>query len=177
MFFAPENDHVCTRIEHVLHVATIAKSICLGLNQYGWNLDADMAFAIGLGHDLGHAPFGHEGEYFLNKRLGGSNAFIHEINSYRIVEHLANNGKGLNLTYAVRDGIISHNGESFEQYLVPDDKETNDSKEVAAVEKIKAFYKQEIEFTEGERDTKLGKLLGIETVWILSYEPARPLLT
>ncbi len=123
VFFAPENDHVCTRIEHVLHVATIAKSICLGLNQSGWNLDVEMAFAIGLGHDLGHAPFGHEGEYFLNKRRGGGNAFIHEINSYRIVEHLANNGKGLNLTYAVRDGIISHNGESFEQYLVPDHKE------------------------------------------------------
>lgn len=123
VFFAPENDHVCTRIEHVLHVATIAKSICLGLNQSGWGLDADMAFAIGLGHDLGHAPFGHEGEYFLNKRRGGGNAFIHEINSYRIVEHLANNGRGLNLTYAVRDGIISHNGESFEQYLVPDHQE------------------------------------------------------
>lgn len=123
VFFAPENDHVCTRIEHVLHVATIAKSICLGLNQIGWDLDADMAFAIGLGHDLGHAPFGHEGEYFLNKRLGGGNAFIHEINSHRIVEHIANNGRGLNLTYAVRDGIISHNGESFEQYLIPDSKE------------------------------------------------------
>lgn len=120
VFFAPENDHVCTRIEHVMHVATIAKSICLGLNQLGWHLDADMAYAIGLGHDLGHAPFGHEGEYFLNKRLGGGNAFIHEINSYRTVNQLANNGKGLNLTYAVRDGIISHNGESFEQYLLPD---------------------------------------------------------
>ena len=120
VFFAPENDHVCTRIEHVLHVATIAKSICLGLNNYDWDLDADMAFAMGLGHDLGHAPFGHEGEFFLNKRLGGGNAFIHEVNSFRIVEHLANNGRGLNLTYAVKDGIISHNGESFEQYLVPD---------------------------------------------------------
>jgi dGTPase len=123
VFLAPENDHVCTRIEHVMHVATIAKSICLGLNHFGWELDADMAFAIGLGHDLGHAPFGHEGEYFLNIRLGGGNSFIHEINSYRIVEHLSNNGKGLNLTYGVKDGIISHNGESFEQYLVPDDKE------------------------------------------------------
>jgi dGTPase len=120
VFFAPENDHVCTRIEHVMHVATIAKSICLGLNQYGWELDTDMAFAIGLGHDLGHAPFGHEGEHYLNKRLGGGNSFIHEVNSYRIVEHLANNGSGLNLTYGVKDGIISHNGESFEQYLVPD---------------------------------------------------------
>ncbi len=125
VFFAPQNDHVCTRIEHVMHVATIAKSICLGLNQYGWNLDTDMAFAIGLGHDLGHAPFGHEGEYYLNKRLGGGNAFIHEINSFRIVEHLTNNGKGLNLTYGVKDGIISHNGESFEQYLSPDGFEKN----------------------------------------------------
>lgn len=121
VFFAPENDHVCTRIEHVMHVATIAKSICLGLNHYGWELDTDLAFAIGLGHDLGHAPFGHEGEYFLNKRLGGGNSFIHEVNSYRVVEHLANNGRGLNLTYGVKDGIISHNGESFEQYLVPDE--------------------------------------------------------
>ena len=123
VFFAPENDHVCTRIEHVLHVATIAKSICLGLNNYQWNLDADLAFAIGLGHDLGHAPFGHEGEYFLNKRLGGGNNFIHEVNSYRVVEYLSNNGKGLNLTYAVKDGIIAHNGESFEQYLKPDNQE------------------------------------------------------
>jgi len=120
VFFAPENDHVCTRIEHVMHVATIAKSICLGLNQFDWELDTDMAFAIGLGHDLGHAPFGHEGEYFLNRRLGGGNSFIHEVNSYRIIEHLANNGRGLNLTYGVKDGIISHNGESFEQYLTPD---------------------------------------------------------
>lgn len=123
VFFAPENDHICTRIEHVLHVATIAKSICLGLNQFAWNLDADLAFAIGLGHDLGHAPFGHEGEYFLNKRLGGGNAFIHEVNSYRVVEYLANNGQGLNLTYAVKDGIIAHNGESFEQHLIPDNTE------------------------------------------------------
>ncbi|MFN8255108.1 MAG: HD domain-containing protein [Bacteroidales bacterium] len=123
VFLAPANDHVCTRIEHVMHVASIAKSICLGLNTFGWNLDPDLAFAIGLGHDLGHAPFGHEGEHFLNLRLGGGNSFIHEINSYRIVEHLANNGKGLNLTYAVKDGIISHNGESFEQYLVPDNME------------------------------------------------------
>ncbi|MBN1250908.1 MAG: HD domain-containing protein [Bacteroidales bacterium] len=125
VFFAPENDHVCTRIEHVLHVATIAKSICIGLNNFEWNLDADMAFAIGLGHDLGHAPFGHEGEYFLNKRLGSANSFIHEINSYRVVEKLTNNGKGLNLTYAVKDGIISHNGESFEQYLSPDAEKKN----------------------------------------------------
>jgi len=119
VFFAPENDHICTRIEHVLHVATIAKSICKGLNLNGWNLDVEMAFAIGLGHDLGHAPFGHEGETILNTKLGGNNAFVHEVNSYRVVEYLANAGKGLNLTYGVKDGIICHNGEKFEQFIKP----------------------------------------------------------
>lgn len=119
VFFSPQNDHVCTRIEHVLHVASIAKSICKGLNLHHWDLNVEMAFAIGLGHDLGHAPFGHDGEHILNKRLGGNGVFIHEINSYRIVEHIANNGKGLNLTYGVKDGIITHNGEKYEQYLIP----------------------------------------------------------
>jgi len=119
VFFAPENDHVCTRIEHVMHVAAVATSICKGLNHYGWNLDTEMAFAIGLGHDLGHAPFGHDGEHILNAKLGGNNAFVHEVNSYRVVEHLTNNGKGLNLTYGVKDGIICHNGEKYEQFLTP----------------------------------------------------------
>lgn len=119
VFFAPENDHICTRIEHVLHVATITRSICKGLIMNGWNLDIDMAYAIGLGHDLGHTPFGHAGEAALNKKLGGGNSFIHEINSYRQVEYLANNGKGLNLTYGVKDGIICHNGETDEQFLKP----------------------------------------------------------
>ena len=119
VFYAPKSDHICTRIEHVMHVATIAKSICMGLNSYGWDLDLEMAFAIGLGHDLGHAPFGHDGESILNKLLGGNLAFIHEIHSYRVVEYLANSGNGLNLTYGVKDGIISHNGEKYEQFLRP----------------------------------------------------------
>lgn len=119
VFFAPENDHICTRIEHVLHVATIAASICKGLNSNGWDLDIDMAYAIGLGHDLGHTPFGHAGEMALNKILGGNNAFVHEVNSYRQVEYLANKGKGLNLCYGVKDGIICHNGEKDEQKLKP----------------------------------------------------------
>ncbi len=119
VFFAPENDHICTRIEHVLHVATIAATICKGLNQYGWELDIDMAYAIGMGHDLGHTPFGHAGEKALNKVLGGNNSFIHEINSFRQVEYLANKGQGLNLCYGVKDGIICHNGEKDEQTLKP----------------------------------------------------------
>jgi len=68
VFFAPDNDHICTRIEHVLHVATVAATVCRGLNQTGgWQLSEDMAYAIGLAHDLGHAPFGHEGEKALSK--------------------------------------------------------------------------------------------------------------
>ncbi len=122
VFYAPENDHICTRIEHVLHVATIARTICKGLNLSGWNLDDEMAYAIGLGHDLGHTPFGHAGEAALNRKLGGNNAFVHEVNSYRQVQFIANNGKGLNLTYGVKDGIINHNGEKDEQRLKPTEK-------------------------------------------------------
>ncbi len=125
VFFSPENDHVCTRIEHVLHVATIAATICKGLIMHGWELEPDMAYAMGLGHDLGHAPFGHAGEKALDEKLkkNKKGSFIHEINSYRIIEHLSNYGKGLNLTYAVKDGIICHNGENFEAQLKPAGKE------------------------------------------------------
>lgn len=114
VFFAPRNDHICTRIEHVMHVSTIAATICRALN-----LDVDLAWAIGMGHDLGHTPFGHLGETILS-RLRGIEGFRHEIYSLRVVDHLANYGRGLNLTYAVRDGIINHCGEKFEQCLEPD---------------------------------------------------------
>lgn len=113
VFFAPNNDHICTRIEHVLHVATIAATICRGLNSSGnWNLSEDMAYAIGLAHDLGHAPFGHEGERALSKCVFPG-SFSHEINSYRVIEKLANYGEGLNLTFAVKDGVLHHCGEDF----------------------------------------------------------------
>lgn len=113
VFFAPDNDHICTRIEHVLHVATIAATICRGLTKSGnWDLSSDLAYAIGLGHDIGHAPFGHEGEKALEACIK-PNRFLHEVNSYRVVEQLANYGEGLNLTYAVKDGILCHCGEDF----------------------------------------------------------------
>ncbi|HNV71740.1 MAG TPA: HD domain-containing protein, partial [Candidatus Ozemobacteraceae bacterium] len=120
VFFAPENDHICTRIEHVMHVATIAATIARGLNRSGWKLDEDLAFAIGLGHDLGHAPFGHSGEAILDDLLKPfGQRFVHEVNGLRVVDALANDGEGLNLTFAVRDGIICHNGEKFEPALQP----------------------------------------------------------
>lgn len=112
-FFSPENDHICTRIEHVLHVASIAATICRGLG-----LNVDMAQAIALGHDLGHPPFGHTGEKALNE-ISREHGFMHELHSLRVVDVLARNGQGLDLTYAVRDGILSHCGERFEQAIEP----------------------------------------------------------
>ncbi len=121
VIFSPQNDHVCTRIEHVLHVASIAATICKGINasNNAWNLNEELAYAIGVGHDLGHAPFGHSGEKVLSDLLGGGNSFIHEVNSFRVVEYLANNGEGMNLTYAVKDGIICHCGEKYEKEIEP----------------------------------------------------------
>ena len=115
VFFAPKNDHICTRIEHVMHVASIAATICRALD-----LDADLAWAIGLGHDLGHTPFGHLGEEILSDLSSNSGGFYHEIYSLRVIDSLTNYGRGLNLTYAVRDGIINHCGEQFEQSILPD---------------------------------------------------------
>ena len=115
VFFSPNNDHICTRIEHVMHVASIAATICRALD-----MDADLAWAIGIGHDLGHTPFGHVGETILNQMMTEQGGFKHEIYSLRVVDYLANYGKGLNLTYAVRDGILNHCGEKFEQSIVPD---------------------------------------------------------
>jgi len=108
VFFSPENDHICTRVEHSLHVATISATICRALG-----LDVDLATAIGLGHDLGHAPFGHAGEKSLERLF--PQGFIHELHSLRVVDKLENYGEGLNLTWAVRDGIAAHCGEADEQ--------------------------------------------------------------
>lgn len=117
VFFSPSNDHICTRIEHVLHVASIASAICRGLD-----LDNELAWAIGMGHDLGHTPFGHVGERIISSLMeeSGLGHFEHEVHSLRVVEFLADKGKGLNLTYAVRDGIVTHCGESFIQNLKPE---------------------------------------------------------
>jgi dGTPase len=120
VFFSPQDDHICTRMEHVLHVSTIATTICKGLE-----LDVELAQAIALGHDLGHAPFGHVGEKVLNDLAADSGGFIHEVHSLRVVDRIAQNGEGLNLTYAVRDGIVSHCGEHFQQTIAPFDKPKN----------------------------------------------------
>lgn len=115
VFFAPRNDHICTRIEHVMHVATVAATICRAIG-----INADLAWAIGLGHDLGHTPFGHLGETIISSLMEDRGGFRHEIYSLRVVDHLTGYGRGLNLTYAVRDGILNHCGEKFEQAITPD---------------------------------------------------------
>lgn len=91
VFFAPSNDHICTRIEHSLHVASIASTLSRGLE-----LDHELAWAIGMGHDLGHAPFGHVGETILGELRAerGLGKFEHELNSLRVVQYLADNGRG-----------------------------------------------------------------------------------
>ncbi|MGE5558226.1 MAG: deoxyguanosinetriphosphate triphosphohydrolase family protein [Bacillota bacterium] len=114
VFFSPHDDHICTRMEHALIVSTVASTICRA-----FRLDAELAEAIALAHDFGHTPFGHAGEEILDVIAGDIGGYKHELKGLRVVDILQNNGEGLNLTYAVRDGIISHCGESFEQYVKP----------------------------------------------------------
>lgn len=122
VFFNIDNDHICTRMEHVAHVESVSSTIAkkLGLNE-------ELTKAISMGHDLGHAPFGHQGESVIkklcNKHLGQN--FWHEQNGLRFVDKvdlLEDNYKvfkNLDLTYAVRDGIISHCGEVDENGIFP----------------------------------------------------------
>lgn len=101
VFLIPEGDHYRTRLTHTLEVSQIARTIAKSLR-----LNEDLTEAIALGHDLGHTPFGHAGEYVLNKLMPGG--FEHCAQSVRIVEKLERNGQGLNLTKEVRDGILNH---------------------------------------------------------------------
>ncbi|MBN1214623.1 MAG: HD domain-containing protein [Candidatus Lokiarchaeota archaeon] len=123
VFFATHHDHVCTRMEHVNHVASISNTIArnLGLNSILTN-------AIASGHDLGHAPFGHHGETVLKKLCEINNLsqeFWHEKNSLHFIDNLETlqdpkgNFINLSLTYAVRDGVICHCGEIDENSIYP----------------------------------------------------------
>lgn len=104
VFFSPEGDHYVTRLTHTLDVSQIARSLARALS-----LNEDLTEAIALGHDLGHTPFGHSGERILNKL--SPTGFKHNEQSVRVVDVLEKDGKGLNLTYEVRDGILNHKKE------------------------------------------------------------------
>ncbi|MGZ8626070.1 MAG: deoxyguanosinetriphosphate triphosphohydrolase [Actinomycetota bacterium] len=101
VFLAPEGDHYRVRLTHTLEVSQIARTAARALR-----LNEDLTEAIALGHDLGHTPFGHLGEQALTPFLG--RPFRHNEQSLRIVEHLEDDGRGLNLTWEVRDGIVHH---------------------------------------------------------------------
>lgn len=122
VFFSPVNDHICTRIEHVTHVESISYTIAkfLGLN-------TELTRAIAIAHDIGHSPFGHAGEKILSNlsKADLSTSFWHEKNGLERVDYIElledpdGYKQNLNLTYAVRDGIISHCGEIDENCLKP----------------------------------------------------------
>jgi dGTPase len=107
VFIAPEGDHYRTRLTHTLETCGIARTVAraLGLNE-------DLTEAIGLGHDLGHPPFGHIGEEALDQALRerAGRTFRHNRQSLRVVDVLERDGRGLNLTEVVRDGILNHTG-------------------------------------------------------------------
>ncbi|HIE59493.1 MAG TPA: deoxyguanosinetriphosphate triphosphohydrolase [Persephonella sp.] len=99
VFISPEGDHYRTRLTHTLEVSQIARTIAKALK-----LNEDLTEAIALGHDLGHTPFGHAGEFILKE----SGSYHHSRHSLRVVEKLENEGKGLNLTNETKDGIVKH---------------------------------------------------------------------
>ena len=101
VFLSPQGDHYRTRLTHALEVSQNARTIAKALR-----LNESLVEVIALGHDLGHTPFGHAGEGMLNELCNGG--FKHNEQSVRIVEKLEKNGKGLNLTWEVRDGILNH---------------------------------------------------------------------
>jgi len=116
-FAASFDEQLSNRSIHTLQVSQIARTIGKALK-----LNLDLIEAIALGHDLGHAPFGHDGEEILQEICREKNLglFFHNVHSLRVVDKLADACKGMNLTFQVRDGILSHDGEINEKYVKPD---------------------------------------------------------
>lgn len=124
VFFDTKNDHVCTRVEHVAHVDSVSYTIASALG-----LNTELTRAIAMGHDLGHAPFGHTGEKILSalseeyigKTFWHEQNGVHYVDNIELLESPDRNYYNMNLTYAVRDGIISHCGEVNDTRLMPRD--------------------------------------------------------
>jgi dGTPase len=133
VFVDPEGDHFRTRLTHTLETTGIARTVARALR-----LNEDLVEAIGLGHDLGHPPFGHAGEQALDEvvRERGGNGFRHNEHSLRVVEQLERGGRGLNLTWEVRDGILKHTG--------PAEPETLEGKIVRIVDRV-AYINHDID--------------------------------
>ena len=110
VFLSPSGDHYRTRMTHTLEVTQIARIIARALR-----LNEDLTEAAALGHDIGHTPFGHAGEYAMQQCYDPT--FTHYKQSLRVVEHLERDGQGLNLTWEVRDGIVNHTGKNMASTL------------------------------------------------------------
>ncbi|HEX3056786.1 MAG TPA: deoxyguanosinetriphosphate triphosphohydrolase [Gaiellaceae bacterium] len=133
VFVDPEGDHFRTRLTHTLETTGIARGVARALR-----LNEDLVEAIGLGHDLGHPPFGHAGEEALDELLRerGGRGFRHNEHSLRMVERLERDGRGLNLTWEVRDGILKHTG--------PEEPETLEGRIVRIVDRV-AYINHDID--------------------------------
>jgi len=133
VFVDPEGDHFRTRLTHTLETAGIARGVGRALR-----LNEDLVEAVGLGHDLGHPPFGHAGEQALDEivRERGGAGFRHNEHSLRVVDHLERDGRGLNLTWEVRDGILKHTG--------PVEPETLEGRIVRVVDRV-AYINHDID--------------------------------
>jgi dGTPase len=140
--FSPRNDHICTRIEHVNHVESISHTIG---KELGLNLD--LIKAIATSHDIGHSPFGHSGEKILDEisRRDVGISFWHEKNGinladyFELLEDTSGNKRNLSLTYAVRDGIISHCGEINQNSIKPRDEAIDLEKEYEHVAQYEPY--------------------------------------
>ncbi len=139
VFLSPTGDHYRTRLTHTLEVAQIARTIARALF-----LNEDLTEAIALGHDLGHTPFGHAGEEVLNEIVPGG--FSHSEQSLRVVDILEKNGRGLNLTYEVRDGIVKHSkGRGEIIPTLPENKAITLEGQIVRVSDIIAYVSHDLE--------------------------------
>lgn len=139
VFLSPLGDHYRTRLTHTLEVAEIARTIARAMR-----LNEDLTEAIALGHDLGHTPFGHGGETALKEIY--SPGFSHNEQSLRVVDILENKGRGLNLTYEVRDGILKHS-KGYGK-IIPDDPEEQASTvegQVVRIADIMAYLNHDLD--------------------------------
>ena len=138
VFYLVENDHITHRVLHVQLVAKIARTIGRFLN-----LNEDLIEAISLGHDVGHTPFGHDGERIISAFLQeqGAGIFEHNVQSFRLFHDLEAYGKGLNLTAQVLDGIICHNGEILQNSYGCDRNKTSERLLVEYHDSLKGIFK------------------------------------
>jgi dGTPase len=189
VFFYSQNDHVCTRLDHCLYVAAIAEVVCKNLQENGIECDPVLARTIGIGHDLGHAPFGHAGEKVLDELAREIGGFKHEKHGLRIVDKIEKPRDhtpivGLNLTLAVRDGIVNHCGEDHSTRITPSDSANLDGGSypftvegciVRLVDKI-AYLGRDLEdaiiaqlIDESDIPAEIGAIIGTKNGEIVDY--------